>query len=99
MEEFKEFGLTQNESKVYSTLIKFGKLSAGETSAKSSVPYGRIYDVLDSLIDKGLVEVVPEKTKKFIPGDPKALEKLLKKRKENLERAEEKVKELKKFDD
>ena len=65
---FYELGLSQNEGKVYLTLVEFGKLSANDLSGKSGVPYGRIYDVLESLKNKGLVVVVPEKTKKFIPA-------------------------------
>ena len=97
MEDFLELGLTQNEGKVYQTLVQFGKLSAAEASAKSSVSYSRIYDVLDSLVHKGLAEVVPEKTKRFIPTNPDSLLELIKKREKVLNEAREKVKELKKF--
>jgi len=97
--EFKELGLTGNESKVYSTLIEHGKMSAGEVSSKSEVPYSRIYDVLDSLAHRGLVEVIPEKTKKYIPGNPAAFVKLLEEKENMIRKAKEKVKELKQFYD
>jgi sugar-specific transcriptional regulator TrmB len=96
-ELFEELGLSKNESKVYSVLVKFGKLSAGESSSKSGVPYGRIYDVLNSLINKGIVKIIPEKTKKFIPSSPEFLLKLIHDKKDILEKAEEKAKELKEF--
>ena len=53
-------GLTRNEAKVYDVLIKFGKLGAGEISRESGVSYSKIYNVLDSLISKNLVMVIPE---------------------------------------
>lgn len=94
---FRELGLTKNEEKVYETLIKFGKSSAGEASSRGNVPYSRIYDILDSLVNKGLVEVVPEKTKKFMPTKPDFLLQIINKKRKLLEKAEGKVKELKQF--
>jgi sugar-specific transcriptional regulator TrmB len=99
MEEFLELGLSKNEAKAYEVLVRFGKLSAGEVSGRSGVPYSRVYDVLESLVEKGLVEVVPEKTKKFVPGNPERFEKLIEERREKIDKAAEKVKELKKFYD
>ncbi len=95
--EFVELGLTKNESRAYETLIKFGKLSAGEVSSHSGVSYSRIYDILNSLIRKGLVEVVPEKTKKFIPSSPQALLNLIENKEKILQKTREKVKEMKEF--
>ena len=92
-----ELGLTQNEGKVYKILVEFGKLGANVVSSKSGVPYGRVYDVLASLIQKGLVIVIPEKTKKFAPGDPKSLLKIIDEKKKVLDKATETVKELKQF--
>lgn len=92
-----ELGLSKNESKVYRSLVEFGKLSAGETSAKSGVSYSKIYNVLDSLISKGLVLVIPEKTKKFGPNNPDSLSKLIDEKEKKLNAAKEKIKELKKF--
>lgn len=95
--DLEELGLTGNESKVYKTLVEFGKLGAGEISGRSGVSYSRIYDLLESLIGKGLVVVVPEKTKKFIPGSPEALLKLLEEKEKRILHTKEKLKELKQF--
>ncbi|OGJ20879.1 hypothetical protein A3K73_09245 [Candidatus Pacearchaeota archaeon RBG_13_36_9] len=100
MEEFEDYGeigLTKNEARVYKTLVRFGKLGAGETSRESGVSYSKIYNVLDSLISKGIVKVIPEKSKKFVPSSPEALIELIDKKQKKLEKAKEKVKELKKF--
>ena len=69
MEDYSELGLTNNEGKVYESLVKFGKLSAGEVTKHSGTSYSKIYNILDSLINKGLVTVIPEKTKKFFPSN------------------------------
>lgn len=96
-EIFQELGLTLNEGKVYSELTKHGKLSASEVSAKSGVPYGKIYVVLQNLIEKGLVEIVPEKTKKYVSANPDSLMKLIGEKRKVLEDAEEKVEQMKQF--
>ncbi|MBD3253158.1 hypothetical protein GF386_05475 [Candidatus Pacearchaeota archaeon] len=97
MEYYEELGLSRNESRVYETLVEHGIMGSGEISGKSGVSYSRIYNVLDGLIEKGLVKVVPEKTKKFIPSSPESLIKLIDYREKRLEKAREKAKELKKF--
>lgn len=96
-EIFEELGLSLNEGKVYSELVKHGKLSASDVSSKSGVPYGKIYVVLQRLIDKGLIDIVPEKTKKYVSTSPDSLIKLIEEKKKLLEDAKEKVKEMKQF--
>jgi len=97
MEEYTELGLTKNEGKVYETLVESGKLSAGETSKHSGVSYSKIYDVLNSLTNKGLVDVIPEKTKKFVPSDPKVLIEYIEKREKVLEKAKEKARTMRRL--
>jgi len=102
MEEFEnyvELGLTKNEGNVYFALIKFGKLGSSDISRESGVSYSKIYNVLDSLINKGLVRVLPEKTKKFVPGDPESLIKLINDKQKKLEKAKEKANEMRQFYD
>jgi sugar-specific transcriptional regulator TrmB len=99
MGEYEELGLTNNEGKVYQALIEHGKLGAGEISGKSGVSYSKIYNVLDSLILKGFVKVIPEKSKKFVPSDPDSLIKIIEERQKRLEEAKEKAKKMKEFYD
>lgn len=94
---FNELDLTKNEGKAYFTLLEFGKLSASEISTRSHVPYSRIYDILNSLVNKGLVEIIPEKTKKFIPSDPNSLAKIIDKKKKILDNAQEMIQKMKEF--
>jgi sugar-specific transcriptional regulator TrmB len=63
-------GLNNYEFRVYSTLMEFGTSSASTLAKKSNVPFGRVYDILNSLEMKGLVRIIPEKTKKFMATSP-----------------------------
>jgi sugar-specific transcriptional regulator TrmB len=99
MEYAKELGLTESEGKAYEVLVKHGKLGSGEISRESGVSYSKIYNILDSLTNKGLVKVIPEKTKKFAPADPEQLIKLIDEKQEKLREAMSKAKEMKQFYD
>jgi sugar-specific transcriptional regulator TrmB len=70
-EELEEFGLSSYESRVYLSLISSGISTAKEISLSSKIPFGRIYDVLSSLEDKGLVDTQESRPKKFSAKDPK----------------------------
>jgi sugar-specific transcriptional regulator TrmB len=95
--EFKELGLTSNETKVYELLLRLGKLTAANISKESQVPYGRIYTVLASLEEKGLIKTIPEETKKYVPSDPEKLHEIIDTRIKSLMDIDNKVKELKKI--
>lgn len=86
-----DLGLTVNEEKVYLSFIGHGQMSARQVSAESQVPYGRIYVVLESLKRKGLVRIVPEKTKKYILADPEELLKLVKTKENSLKKLKKQI--------
>jgi len=73
-------GLNNYEFRAYYSLIELGVSSASIIAKRSNVPFGRIYDVLNSLETKGLVRVIPEKTKKFIASNPENFIDLINKR-------------------
>ena len=77
--DFESIGLNKNESKAFNALVKLGKSSAGDISRNSGVSDKKVYKILESLERKGLVRMIPEKTKMFVPEDPKALKKIIKK--------------------
>ena len=56
VEALKTFGLSEYEAKVLLALIAKGELTAKEVSEYSGVPRTSVYDVIKSLMDKGLVE-------------------------------------------
>jgi len=56
--EFLEFiGIKGYEGRAYIALLSLGEATAPQLSSKARIPLTRIYDVLDSLASKGLVEV------------------------------------------
>ena len=88
-------GLTDYEEKAYRTSIRLGKVSASEISRESGVSYGKIYEVLARLEAKGLIQVVPEQTKKFIATNPSNLIKLIEKKEEEFALMKEEAQKLK----
>ncbi|NMO94406.1 TrmB family transcriptional regulator [Paenibacillus lemnae] len=51
-----QFGYSQYESKVYETLVTQGEaMDASSIVKRSGVPKAKIYEVLDRLVDKGIV--------------------------------------------
>ncbi len=93
--DLSEIGLTQNEAKAYETLLKLGKTTAAHVCKESRIPYGRIYDVLASLEEKGLAKTIPEKTRKYVPSDPKSLNEYIQKKKQVLDKTEQQIKQFK----
>jgi sugar-specific transcriptional regulator TrmB len=63
-------GLTSYEIKVYLSLLERGSTTASDISKKSSVPYSKIYEVLNSLEDKGWLESDSSRPQKFFPKSP-----------------------------
>ncbi|NHI83046.1 MAG: TrmB family transcriptional regulator [Candidatus Thorarchaeota archaeon] len=57
LKALKELGLTEYETSAYLAVVEYGPLPASEISAKSSVPYSRIYDVLGRLEEKGFIQI------------------------------------------
>ena len=63
-------GLTSYEIKVYLSLLETGSMTASDISKKSGVPYSKIYEVLNSLEDKGWLESDSSRPQKFFPKSP-----------------------------
>jgi len=95
--DLSELGLTKNEIKVFTTLIKFEKLSAVDVSREAEVSYGRVYDILGSLEQKGLVRVVPDKIKYFMASNPQVLEDMVKEKQKKLKEINIEVEKLKRI--
>ena len=50
-------GLTGSEVKAYVALLKGGSMTASDVSREARIPYSKVYDALESLHDRGWVEV------------------------------------------
>jgi len=95
--ELELLGINKYEARAYEALLQLGKASAPEIAQESGVPYGRIYDTLNSLVSKGLVIIIPEKTKKFAPAPQDILEKLISERVAKISKLKEDLTKLKKI--
>jgi HTH-type transcriptional regulator, sugar sensing transcriptional regulator len=65
-----QIGLNAYEARSYLVLIGHPRFKALELAARAHVPRQKIYEVLDSLAEKGFAQVVQEKTKLFSAVDP-----------------------------
>ncbi len=72
--ELKEAGLTENENKVYIALIDLGPSLAGKISRKTGIHRRTIYDVTETLIQKGIISYILENNRRvFTANDPQHL--------------------------
>ena len=69
-ELLKRLGFTGYEAKAYITLVLNGPLTATELASRSEIPQPRVYDVVQSLIEKGLILVSEGRPRKFRAVDP-----------------------------
>lgn len=67
-----EIGLTEYEAQVYSAMLSQDLLKAVDITKICSVPRGRVYDIINQLVEKGFCVVVPGTVKKFKAVDPEA---------------------------
>lgn len=71
MDRLVRLGLTQYEARVYVVLIRRAGSSAAEMARLTRVPRPRVYDVLDSLVAKGLAIERPGHAAKYVAVDPR----------------------------
>jgi HTH-type transcriptional regulator, sugar sensing transcriptional regulator len=65
-----QIGLNAYEARTYLVLVGHPRFKALELASRSNVPRQKIYEVLDSLAEKGFAQVVQEKTKLFSAVEP-----------------------------
>jgi sugar-specific transcriptional regulator TrmB len=63
-------GLNAYEARSYLVLVGHSRFKALELAARAHVPRQKIYEVLDSLVEKGFAQVIQEKTKLFSAVSP-----------------------------
>jgi len=61
-----ELGLTKYEVDAYLCILKQGIAEAGLIYKEAKIPYGKIYETLNSLVIKGLLEVQNTRPKKYM---------------------------------
>ena len=65
-----QLGLNAYEARSYLVLVGHPQFKALELASRAQVPRQKIYEVLDSLVEKGFAQVVQEKTKLFSAVEP-----------------------------
>ncbi|MBI5227190.1 hypothetical protein HY988_01260 [Candidatus Micrarchaeota archaeon] len=78
LEILRKLGLDKYEIKTYLTLLEIGRTTTGALVKKTGIPSSKIYHILGTLIEKGLVGYITEgKVKKFNANQPSVLRHLL----------------------
>jgi HTH-type transcriptional regulator, sugar sensing transcriptional regulator len=91
---FSQIGLNNTELKVYFALLKLDKSTVGPIIKLSKIPDSKIYFILDSLKDKGLVSyVIKNKVKHYQANNPKNILNLIKEKEENLKNIKQELTE------
>src|SRR4051812_7627088 len=65
-----QLGLNAYEARTYLVLLGHSRFKALELAPRSHVPRQKIYEVLDSLVEKGFARVVQDRTKLFSAVEP-----------------------------
>lgn len=85
-DELKGFGLSTYEANAYSLLLRLGTADASTIAHKGEIPFGRVYDVLNGLVERGLLTMQDGRPKQYRAVAPRvALSILLAQRKRDLD--------------
>ncbi|MEA3514749.1 MAG: helix-turn-helix domain-containing protein [Nanoarchaeota archaeon] len=94
-ENLLEIGFTKNETQVYFAILDLGECKTGEILKKANINTGRIYDILNKLIEKGLVSnIIKNNTKFFYATNPLRLIDYIEEKKSILEAKEKDIRNM-----
>ena len=82
----KELGLSNYETEAYLKIVELGIAEASVICKETKIPFGRVYQELNSLANKGLIEVQNTRPKRYTAKKPRlAFKTLVLQKKENME--------------
>jgi len=88
-----KLGLNKKEAQTYVALLELGSTTTGSIIKKTKIPSSKIYQILDSLISKGLVSYIITANKKYFEAaDPSKFDSLLREKEERLKQFEKELK-------
>lgn len=88
-------GLTRGEIRVYYALLALGPSTTGEIIKRARVSRSKVYEMLDRLLEKGLVSfVVRENVKYFEAASPDAIIDWVRKKRQQLTQQEEALRKI-----
>ncbi|HLC86401.1 MAG TPA: helix-turn-helix domain-containing protein [Candidatus Nanoarchaeia archaeon] len=98
IESLEKFGLSKKESEAYLACLELGDSLASEISLKANLPRTLVYDILERLIDLGLISYAIKTNKKFFrAADPKELIRILKEKQESINKVMSQLEKLHKL--
>jgi sugar-specific transcriptional regulator TrmB len=65
IKELENIGLSKKEAQVYMVCLKKGASSAFKIAQMTAIPTTTVYNIVKRLVNKGLVSVVPRRSKKY----------------------------------
>lgn len=85
-EILQDIGLNKRESLCYTALLELGSSKIGAIVKKTGIPSSKIYEILDKLMNRGLVSYVKiGKIKHYQASDPKTLLNIIDEKKKKIE--------------
>ncbi len=91
-----KLGFTETESKIYMILLRLGSTHVTPIIKKAELHRATVYDVLDRLIEKGIVSYVIKEGKRFYEAAaPERFEVILEEKQKELEEQRETFKQIK----
>jgi HTH-type transcriptional regulator, sugar sensing transcriptional regulator len=93
--ELEQIGLNKSEIKIYLSLLKLGASTTGPIITESKTANSKVYEVLDKLIQKGLVShFTKEQVNYYKAANPKMLNDYLDEKKSSIDQQKEKLNKL-----
>jgi len=90
-----KIGLTEGECQVYQALVELGLSSAGNITKKANIGSSKVYEVLQRLMNKGLVSfVIKNGVRYYDATPPERLIDFLDEKKEGIEQAQTEIKKI-----
>ena len=95
LSELKELDLTKGQIKVYQAILKIGTARISKIQEKTGLERRAIYDILNKLIEKGLISYVEEKgSRKYQCTHPRHLKELISNKQKTLEKLNKKIPQI-----
>jgi sugar-specific transcriptional regulator TrmB len=86
-EQLKAAGLTENEARIYTSLLEIGPKSASTLAHRTGLHRRVVYDSLDRMIKKGIIGYISENNKKvFQASNPARILEMIKEKEKALEK-------------
>lgn len=86
LKALESLGLTQKEADVYLILINLKSASIADLIKKSKIAKQSVYEILERLLDKGLVSfAIKDGKKQYIPANPERLRDIVKEKEAGIE--------------